>query len=106
MFYIIGYDHTVYQSLMPHIGDNCLRANVTGENYLLGYLLLTIDQQKLPGILGSLFYPWQFDGLLLARIDEHISNQLQTVSLGNQLLRTQLLRESIATSQYFDVKAI
>ena len=73
MFYIIGYDHTVYQCLMAHIGDNCLRAYVTDDNYLLGYLLLTIDQQNLPDIVGSLFYPWQFDGLLLTRIDEHIN---------------------------------
>ena len=94
MFHIFGYDQTVFQYLKAHIGVNYLRGYITDDDYLLGYVLLYNEQQNLAEVLGSLLYPWEFDGLLLYLIDEHISNQLQTVSLGNQRLRTELLRES------------
>lgn len=95
MFHIFGYDNTVLQYLNMHIGENYLRGYVSHDDYLLGYLLLVNNQQDLHDVLGSLSYPWQFDGLLLNIIDEHVTNQFQTVSLGNQRLRTDLLQESI-----------
>lgn len=97
MFHIFGYDQTVFQYLNVHIGENYLCAYVTDDGYLLGYLLCAneVQHQNLLHVLGSLSYSWQFDGLMLNLIDEHVANQCQTVSLGNQRLRGELLRDSI-----------
>lgn len=95
MFHIFGYDNTVFEYLNAHIGENYLRGYVTDDDYLLGYILLANEYQDLVDVLGSLSYPWRFDGMMLNLIDEHVTNQVKTVSLGNMGLRTELLHESI-----------
>ena len=52
------------------------------------------EYQDLVDVLGSLSSPWQFD-VMLNLIDEHVTNQVKTVPLGNVGLRTELLHESI-----------